>query len=640
MSAQAGILNLDGRPVDRAFLRKLSIAIEPYGPDLTSTYVDGPLGIAYCAFHTTVESRLERQPHRSAPGIVITWDGRLDNRDDLISQVSDELTDDRTDVAIVMAAYKKWGKDCFRNLIGDWALSIWNSHAQDLLLARDYAGVRHLYYYPKNQSMTWCTNLAALVLLSRTQFTLNDEYVAGFLALWPEAHLTPYREIHAVPPGKFVRIRNGEATIHSYWSFDTKRKIRYKTDAEYEGHFRHVFRQAVRRRLRSDSPILAELSGGLDSSSIVCMADDIINKGEANVSSMDTISFYDPEEPGGDERAYFSKVEEKRGRTGFHVDLSKASRSFPLQFHEFVAIPGSMGNMPPKPRDEATTALHRVDHRVLLSGMGGDEFMGGVPDPKPLLADLLVQFRWREFAKQLMSWSLVKKTPWIQILFPSLGLLLPLSVQARWNRKNRPKPWIDARFAGQYWLAIRRLARSEEVGFRLPTQRDHAQAFVGMARQMSIALPSCRGCQEKRYPYLDQTLVELIVSIPADQLLRPGQRRFLMRRALSDLLPAEVLTRATKAVTARAYMAIFGTQWPQLESVLELPLISHLGYFNAHAFRDAFAAAKSGHSVHLMGLLRGLSLELWLQDSVRRGVIQVPTPVRLSLRANPARMEA
>jgi len=640
MSVQAGILNFDGRPVDQAFLGRLSSAIEQYGPDRSSTYVDGPLGMAYCAFHTTLESRLERQPQQSSQGIVITWDGRLDNRDELISQVWDELTDGRTDVAIVMAAYEKWGTDCFRKLIGDWALSVWNPHDQTLLFARDYVGVRHLYYYPINDGVIWCTNLAALVLFSKKQFTLNDEYVAGFLALWPEAHLTPYREIHGVPPGKFVRIRGGEATIHSYWAFDTKRQIRYKTDAEYEEHFRHVFRQAVRRRLRSDSPILAELSGGLDSSSVVCMADDIINKGEAEVPRMDTTSRYDPEEPGGDERPYFSKVEEKRGRTGFHVDLSKLPKTLPLQFHEFVATPGSLGNSPPDPNNDATLALPWLDYRVVLSGIGGDEFMGGIPDPKPLLADLLVQFHLREFASQLMAWSLVKKIPFIQLLYYTIRLLLPLTLRLKLDKQNKPEPWLDARFLSRYRQAIRSLARSENCKFRLPTQQDFAQALVGMGRQMSIVAPTLGGCHEKRYPYLDQTLIEFIVSIPADQLLRPGQRRFLMRRALANLLPPELLSRTTKAMSTRAYMVIFDVQWPQLECLLRSPLSSHLGYISAHDFRDALAVAKNGNPPHLPRLLRGLSLELWLRDSVRRGVIRVVTSAHFSLETNLAHLEA
>src|SRR5258708_10711715 len=116
------------------------------------------------------------------------------------------------------------------------------------------------------------------------------------------------------------------------------------------------------------------------------MGDDIVGKGEAEAPRVDTTSRYGPEEPGGDERAYFSKVEEKRGRVGFHVDVSKYVKTFPLEFHQFVAIPGSLGNATPNPQDDATAVLRRLDYGVLLSGIGGDEFMGGVPDPCPQLA--------------------------------------------------------------------------------------------------------------------------------------------------------------------------------------------------------------------------------------------------------------
>src|SRR6202021_1952288 len=98
----------------------------------------------------------------------------------------------------------------------------------------------------------------------------------------------PYREIREAPPGQFVRIRNSEAMIERYWRFSPNSRLRYKTDAEYEEHFRHVFRQSVQRRLRSNSPILAELSGGLDSSSIVCVADDIMAKEGAEKPRLDT----------------------------------------------------------------------------------------------------------------------------------------------------------------------------------------------------------------------------------------------------------------------------------------------------------------------------------------------------------------
>ena len=132
--------------------------------------------------------------------------------------------------------------------------------------------------------------------------------------------------------------------IERFWRFSPKSRIRYKTDAEYEEHFRHVFRQSVQRRLRSDSPILAELSGGLDSSSIVCMADDILAKEGAETPRLDTLSYYDKSEPSGDDWIYFQKIEAKRGRVGIHIDGSRLGTSpDSLACTDFCPLPGALG---------------------------------------------------------------------------------------------------------------------------------------------------------------------------------------------------------------------------------------------------------------------------------------------------------
>ena len=290
MSVQAGVLNFDGQPLDRGLLEELSQMAERYGPDGESKYIDGPLGMVYRPFHTTSESRSERQPETCAGGFVLTWDGRLDNRDELRSELHDQLGSDLTDVAVVKAAFERWGLDCLCKIIGDWALVIWNPQQRELTLARDYLGIRTLYYYLSSARVIWCTDLACIAERNGP-FTLSEQYVAGYLVTWPDAHLTPYREIHAVPPGNLVRIRDGVDSLRQYWAFTPSATTHYRTDVEYEDHFRQLFRQAVRRRLRCDSPILTELSGGLDSSSIVCMADDILANEGAPIPSLETFSF-------------------------------------------------------------------------------------------------------------------------------------------------------------------------------------------------------------------------------------------------------------------------------------------------------------------------------------------------------------
>ena len=208
MSVHAGIWNLDGKPVQRENLARIGQAIAEYGPDGETTYSDGPMGMLYRPFHTTSESRFEHQPLVSDSGKVFTWDGRLDNRDELIPQVLQSLRGDHTDAAIVAAAFDRWGKGCFPKLVGDWGLAIWDSREQELILARDYMGIRHLFYYRKPRRITWCNHLVPLALCG-DHFTLCDEYIAGFLASDPDAHLTPYREIRSVPPGKYVRGHRG-----------------------------------------------------------------------------------------------------------------------------------------------------------------------------------------------------------------------------------------------------------------------------------------------------------------------------------------------------------------------------------------------------------------------------------------------
>jgi asparagine synthase (glutamine-hydrolysing) len=136
MSVQFGRWNFEGQAPAPEYIEKVNAALAPYGPDSDESYSNGGIRILYRAFHTTKESRLETQPHISSSGVVITWDGRLDNRNELIRELSDSLTDDSTDVAIVAMAFEKWGPDSFAKLVGDWALSIWNPGNRSLVLAK------------------------------------------------------------------------------------------------------------------------------------------------------------------------------------------------------------------------------------------------------------------------------------------------------------------------------------------------------------------------------------------------------------------------------------------------------------------------------------------------------------------------
>jgi asparagine synthase (glutamine-hydrolysing) len=622
VSVQAGIWNLDGEPVSREFLTTISRCLADYGPDGETMSFDGPVGVLYRPLHTTLESRVERQPHFSASGKIITWDGRLDNRNDLISQLWNELADDRTDVAVAAAAFDRWGTDCFVRLVGDWAISIWDRREKELVIARDYIGIRHLFYYPGPKRILWCNHLAPLALCGE-QFTISDEYVAGYLAAHPDARLTPYREIHSVPPGRFVHIRIGQVSIHTYWAFTSRPKTRYKTDAEYDEHYRHLFRQAVRRRLRTDSPVLAELSGGLDSSSIVCMADDILGTEGAETPRVDTLSYYDSNEPVEDDLVHLAKVEDKRGKTGLRFDLKGSGDSLPLEHSAFVATPGFGSRAEIKAAMSEIARQHK--YRVMLCGTGGDEVNGQALDPHIMMADLLLGLRLVELTKQLTAWSLLSRRPWIQVLLQSLAQLLPLTVRSKLSKQGQLEPWVNRTFARKFRLSARQMTSVESLRSLGPAARDALHTLTSLSRQMTHRPPST---MEQRYPYLDRELVEFLSTIPLNQLLRPGHRRLLMRRALSTILPPEVASRKTKTSAARCYPVALEKHWSEIEGVLASPISGQLGYVDKNAIHTALFAMKNGQvPTHFLRLLKALSLELWLRDVGARRLLPIEPSV-------------
>ncbi len=613
MSVQFGRWNFDGKPVDREYLEKAKASISPYGPDGAGSYSKGDISILYYAFHTTKESRLETQPHITASGTVLTWDGRLDNRAELIRQLGAVATIRWTDVEIVVAAYESWGNDCLAMLIGDWSVSIWNPHTRSLVLAKDPIGTRHLYYSVDNNQLTWSTILDPLVLFGGKTFTLCEEYIAGWFSFFPAAHLTPYVGIQSVPPSSFVLIRHGKHSITKYWDFDPGNRIRHRADAEYEEHFCAVFGDAVRRRLRSDSPILAELSGGMDSSSLVCMADTIIGGGAAETTRLDTVSYYDDSEPNWNERPYFTKVEEKRGRTGCHID-SGWQESFKLDFesNRFEATPGSAGRRSETTRRFAT-CMTSEGNRVVLSGIGGDEVMGGMPTPTPELEDLLASGKFRMLAHQLKLWALNKRKPWFHLLLDATRGFFPPSLFGV-PKNKRAAPWLNPGFVKRNRVALQGYERRLRLFGPLPNFQENLFTLDVVRRQLECSPLSSEPPYEKRYPYLDRGLLEFIYAIPREQMVRPGQRRSLMRRALIGIVPDDLLNRKRKAFVARAPLAAIAADWARFEAITRNMAASAAGIVDAKRFSQALHQARHGQEVPIVPIMRTLCIENWLQS--------------------------
>jgi len=617
MSVQFGRCNFDGKPVDPHDLDEVRPVLAPYGPDWEGYICNHNVAILHRAFHTTEESRREVQPRILPSGTVLTWDGRLDNREELLGLLSRETSPVSTDLEVVAAAYYRWGTDSFARLLGDWALSIWEPSTQSLLLAKDVIGTHHLFYLLERDQVTWCTILDPLMLFAHRPFKLEEEYIAGWLSFFPAPHLTPYVGIHSVPHSCFVHIAGGKQTVRKYWDFNSVKRIVHGSDADYEEHFRFAFGEAVRRRLRSDSPVVAELSGGMDSSAIVCMADSFFRRGDAETSRLDTISYFNDSEPNWNERPYIKIIEDHRGRAGCNIDVSSLDffSSFPT-IGELTPTPGSR-NRTSQIGAQLAAFLSTQGNRVLLSGFGGDEVTGGVPTPMPELETLLASGYFKLLARQLKVWALSLRKPWWSLLLKTVQAFVSVKPAGQVHTA----PWLKPDFVHRNRLALHGYENKLKLFGPPPGFQEDLSTLDSLRRQLGCECQSLCPLYETRYPFLDRDLLEFLYAIPREQLVRPGQRRSLMRRALSGIVPQEILDRRRKAFVRRSPMKSISANWSSLMHISQHMVTDSLGVVDARVFAETLRSARDGNEVPLVTLLRTLTIELWLRRLRDEGML-------------------
>ncbi len=632
MSVQFGKWNFDGQPLAPDYIEKVSAALAPYGPDSTESYSKGGIQILYRAFHTTTESRREKQPHVSSSDNVITWDGRLDNRAALITELRDTLTINSTDVAIVAAAYENWGANCFAKLIGDWALSIWNPRERSVFLAKDPIGAKHLYYSFDDRQLTWSTILDPLVLFADRTVEVCEEYIAGWLAImFPVAHLTPFVGVHTVPPSSFALLRPGKHIVGKHWDFDPGKRVRYRTDAEYEEHFRYVLATAVQRRLRSDRPVLAELSGGMDSSSIVCMADTVIACGASEYPRLDTITWYDESKPNWGELPHFTKVEEKRGRTGHHIDAGAfkedlLSIPFGAEFasNRLAATPVPNSHTSELFKQNAAY-IQSQGYRITLSGIGGEVTGDGVPTPTPEFQNLLARAQFFRLHSQLNAWAAKMRTKRLPLLWIAVR---GFAFQNTPEYITPAAPWFCPDFTRRNRAAFHGYPSRINLLGPLPSFQGHMDNLAATRRFVAYCGLRPELVLDIRYPYYDRDLLEFMYAIPREQIVRVGQRRSLMKRALVGIVPDEILNRRKREVVPRESPSGGPKEPPHLPEIGHHVLSGTIGIVDSDRFAEALQRARRNEDVPIGSLNRTLTLESWLRHLALQGVLTNPVSTK------------
>jgi asparagine synthase (glutamine-hydrolysing) len=628
MSILTGLLHNRGALASEPELRCLALSTEQYATGAGMVYVRGRLGMSLQPYLSHERSAMEGGPRGDGHENVLSFDGRLDNYDELMRELGLDRVN-ASDAEIVLSAFERWGEECFSRFTGDWAMALWSEREQRLFLARDHAGTRTLYYQRQPQRILWSTYLEPF-LHTDAELRLSEQYAAFYLACLPIRDLTPYEGICSVLPGQYVAFDDCGVVQRSHWSAVITNTILYKSDAEYEDHFFALFRQAVARRTGPGAPILAQLSGGMDSTSIVCMSDYIRRSVDPDAEILDTLSYFDDSEPSLDERPYFTITETRRGKSGMHLDAAFSQRTFDPSCAEngVYCFPGADSFSVSQER-KLFDLVHKSGYRSILSGIGGDEVLGGVPNGLPELADHLVSGDLRRLFRQSLAWSLVDRSPMFATLYETFRCVVRLYVQRTPTSMKRP-PWLSPQLRNCFHgfdafggLTVRRWGVA-------PHRLDNASTWWFIMETLPHAAPQARFRPEYRYPMLDKDLVNYLFSIPREQVLRPGRRRSLMRRALRDIVPAEILERRRKAYQLRAPLDAIGKAYPKLHRVLETSAVAETGLVDGRALLDELRRTATGSPEWYQALLRTIAYELWLQASHRQGLAKLPArPLRV-----------
>ena len=539
---------------------------------------------------------------RTASGQAATFDGRIDNAADLLRRlgaipISSTATDD---AQIALAVFDRWGVDGLGAIAGDWSMAIWDGPQRVVHLARDYMGARPLYYSVDANHAAWSSDLAELVVRSRRSDALSARFAARFMCLRPSPEVTPYEGIYAVPPGVCVSIAaSGRVTPRRFWTLDIG-DLRYADPRAYEDHLVSLWTDAVQARLRTEGTVWAELSGGLDSSSVVCMADLLIKRGAVPAPAMRLVSHVTLESPEGDERRFIAEVERVTG-----------ARS------EIVGVEDHQEQIDPARGWVTPYALHGVGlqtvrlmraagSRVILSGRLGDAIMGCQPDNSVAVFDDLRRGAVLAALGHLRAWSRATRKPFVELAW----------------RLFAPDPQVPAETAIDLLAAPLQGMLRDAPPIDLPSgirrsKRALARMVLGYATGARLDVPHRSPDIVYAYPFTHRPLVDFMLAIPGEQLSAPGVTRSLMRRAFANLVPARILRRISKGYYPPAAFRAARRQAAALLPVRELEVVQR-GWIDPGRLQSALRAltdggGETGGDIHAV-----LRLEAWLQARPER----------------------
>lgn len=632
MSAITGIFNRDGNNVDPELIKKMNNRLSHRGPDGSAIYCGGPIALGHQMIWTTPESFHEKLPfHDEKSGLVITADARIDNREELSTKLRIEDKEDVADSYYILKSYKKWGENCPEHLIGDFAFVIWDEINGKLFCARDHIGVKPFYYYMDDEVFIFATEIKALLLLNIISQKLNEKQVAEHLGfLLENKEDTFYKNIHRLAPATTLTLGFKKETFNKYWTLDPTIELQLDSDEAYTNQFLKIFKEVVKSRLRSAFPVGSMLSGGLDTSSVVCTVQTIRDDGNEKFNqynwinnSFKTFSAVFDEVPECDERHYSNLIFSEYELEPYYIHADQIS---PLgEIDEFF----SYGDQPFLfPNHFMLWNLYKEAHkrgtRILLDGFDGDTI---VSYGEGIFSDLLKSGKLGEFIKEINETAKLHGVkPYRLLINKSLETFTPKSIKRLgWsltkfttldNRNNR---FIHEELIKRTGLIENlRNGYEKELNIKNSRQLHHFYIESGLIQLELEQLDwiAARFGIEPRHPFYDKRLIEFCLSLPVEQKRKNGFDRLILRRAMKNILPEEIRKRIIKTdLNPNFNRSLLKFEKKCIDNlIIENPSVLEK-YVDVPFLQKEYAQYLSGNTENINEIWNIVVLGLWLQKN-------------------------
>jgi len=589
------------------------------GPDGSGTWIDDTIGLGHQHLQSTPEGTYDDQPEY-ADGLVIVSDARIDNRDELLQSLT--FTDPPSripDSRILLEAYREWGHACVEHLNGAFSFVVWDVDEQSVFCARDHFGVKPLYYYLGDDLFAVASEPKAILSIPAVSTDVDDLAIADFLMHRFEGKTRSYfASVRRLAPAHAISVSAAETETWQYWELDPTRTVTLESDAAYERRFRELFEQAVQDRLRTNGEIGADLSGGLDSSTVTVTARHLL----ADSETLHTFSDVYDEAPSSDEREFIEAVTAQDGiesnyvfldDVGVLVDIEEVVQYFDHPPYNTTHF-GKWARA--REIDDAGITIH-------LKGEQGDET---VSHGFGYLPELFVNGRWLRLNHELEALTNVIGGSRRHFLMNNtLRPLVPLSAMRTIRRLRgnptdveRANPTLCSAFVQEHDLQRRYKSMKPEIPLlkRSAAYQQYMDLTSGRntATFETIDMIDAAFGIEPRYPFTDVRLVEFALAIPPSQQLADGYTRSILRRSIGDLLPEKIQWRPWKAMPGEAVNNAVQNEQDRLKQIVEHP-DQVTKYLDETELRESYNRyTKDESSLDRRSLMKALFLSSWLEN--------------------------